>query len=127
MYSSETKSVKMNKMTVLYSRLWLSEGFKTSYAENSHTQKKTNSNSWNLAYKISHDRMFEHALTQDMFWVSVLIRGKRVCVFEGETYQVHEHTHMLFRQPVEEVRGVTGQDLVIVECWDGLDALLQLL
>lgn len=34
---------------------------------------------------------------------------------------------MLLGQPVEEVSGVAGQDLVVVQGGDGLDALLQLL
>lgn len=34
---------------------------------------------------------------------------------------------MLLGQPVEEVRRVAGQNLVVVEGGDGLDALLQLL
>lgn len=34
---------------------------------------------------------------------------------------------MLLGQPVEEVGRVTGQDFIIVECGDGLDALLELL
>lgn len=34
---------------------------------------------------------------------------------------------MLLGQPVEEVSGVAGQDFIIVQCGDGLDALLQLL
>lgn len=43
------------------------------------------------------------------------------------TDQVDEHTHVLLGQPVEEVSRVAGQDLVIVQGGDGLDALLQLL
>lgn len=35
---------------------------------------------------------------------------------ERETYQVDKHTHMFFREPVEEVCRVTGQNLVILEC-----------
>lgn len=43
------------------------------------------------------------------------------------TDQVDEHAHVLFGQPVEEVSRVAGQDLIIVQRGDGLDALLQLL
>ena len=42
-------------------------------------------------------------------------------------YQVHEDTHVLLWQPMKEVRWVVGKDFVIMECRDGLDALLQLL
>ena len=42
-------------------------------------------------------------------------------------YQIYKDTHVLLREPVEEVSWVAGQNLVIVECRDGLDALLQLL
>ena len=52
-----------------------------------------------------------------------------VCVSGAcaRTHQVHQHTHVFLGQPVEEVGRVAGQDLVVVQRGDGLDALLQLL
>ena len=48
-----------------------------------------------------------------------------VCVFVS--HQVDQHTHVLLREPMEEVCRVAGQDLVVMESRDGLDALLKLL
>lgn len=46
---------------------------------------------------------------------------------QEDAHQVDEDTHVLFGQPVEEIGRVTGQDLIVVQRGDGLDALLQLL
>lgn len=43
------------------------------------------------------------------------------------THQVDKHTHVFLRQPMEEVSRVAGQDLIIMQCGDGLNTLLQLL
>lgn len=43
------------------------------------------------------------------------------------THQVDKHTHVLLGQPVEEVSGVAGQNLIVMQSGDGLNALLQLL
>lgn len=43
------------------------------------------------------------------------------------THQVDKHTHVLLGQPVEEVSGVAGQNLIVMQSRDGLNALLQLL
>ena len=42
-------------------------------------------------------------------------------------YQIDEDTHVLLGQPVEEVGWVAWKNLIVVECGDGLDTLLQLL
>lgn len=46
---------------------------------------------------------------------------------EKQHYQIYEDTHVLLGQPVEEVSWVAGQNLIIMECRDSLDTLLQLL
>lgn len=44
-----------------------------------------------------------------------------------DTHQVDKDTHVFLGQPVEKVSWVGGKNFIIVECGDGLDALLQLL
>lgn len=43
------------------------------------------------------------------------------------SHQVHQHTHVLFGQPVEESCWISRKYLIVMESGDGLDALLKLL
>lgn len=60
----------------------------------------------------------------------VSLGDHNLCATDRETerekwhYQIDKDTHVLLGQPVEEVSRVAGQNFIVMECRDGLDALL---
>ncbi len=62
-----------------------------------------------------------------LFWEILTFWGFYVAKKEKWHYQIDKDTHVLLGQPVEEVCWVAGQNLIIMKCRNGLDALLQLL